>query len=175
MEPPSSRYPTRASGTLVPAQQVYPVPIPDLSYRAQYVRAQWIEQAAPLPRVRGNYPLLLPRAGADGNAIAGIRQPVLTAPRATYTGWNSIAGSSGTQDLCTQMGGTLPFALTQAERREAGDPRPSIEELYRTQDEYVAAVRTAAERMVMERLLLPEDADMAISAAREGTLAKLAR
>jgi hypothetical protein len=139
------------------------------------VRAHWIEQAAPLPRVLGDYPLFLPRAGVDGNAIAGIRQPLLAAPRATYTGWNPITGATGTQDLCTQMGGTLPFALTAAERQEGGDPRPSIEELYRAPDDYVAAVQAATERLVTERLLLPEDAEAAISAARAGTLAKLAR
>ena len=175
VEPPSSRYPTRAAGTLVRTDEVYPVPIPGLSYQAQYVRAHWIEQAAPLPRVLGDYPLFLPRAGVDGNAIAGIRQPLLAAPRATYTGWNPITGATGTQDLCTQMGGTLPFALTAAERQEGGDPRPSIEELYRAPDDYVAAVQAATERLVTERLLLPEDADAAISAARAGTLAKLAR
>ena len=175
VEPPSSRYPTRAGGTLVPAAEVYPVPVPGLSYRAQYVHAQWIEQTAPVPRVRGDYPLFLPRAGADGNAIAGIRQPLLAAPRATYTGWNPITGATGPQDLCTQMGGTLPFAPTQAERHEAGDPRPSIEELYSVPGNYVAAVQAVTERMVTERLLLPDDADGAISAARAGTLAKLGR
>jgi hypothetical protein len=175
VEPPSSRYPTRAAGTLVPAENVYPVPIPGLSYRAQYVRAQWIEQATPVPRLRGDYPLFLPLAGTDGNAIAGIHLPLLAAPRATYTGWNPIAGATGMQELCTQMGGTLPFTLTQAERHEARDPRPSIEELYRTPDDYVTAVQTVAERMVTERLLLLQDAEMALSAARAGTLAKLNR
>lgn len=97
-EPPSSRYPTRAGGTLAQAEEVYPVSIPGLSYRAQYVRAQWIEQAAPVPRVCGDYPLYLPRAGVDGNVIAGIRQPLLAAPRATYTGWNPIIGATGSQD-----------------------------------------------------------------------------
>ena len=173
VEPPSSRYPTRAAGTLVPAENVYPFPIPGLSYRAQYVRAQWIEQAMPVPRVRGDYPLFLPRAGADGNAIAGIHLPLLAVPRATYTGWNPIVGATGAQELCTQMGGTLPLAFTRAERHEAGDPRPSIEELYRSPDDYVTAVQAATEHMVTQRLLLPRDAEMAISAARAGTLAKL--
>jgi hypothetical protein len=173
VEPPSSRYPTLAQGTLVPAAEVYPVAIPGLGYRGQYARAEWIIPAAPLPRVGGAYPQFLPRAGIDGNAIAGIRLPLLAAPRATYTGWNPIAGASGAQDLCTQMGGTLPFAPTRAERLATGDPRPSIEELYPTPDAYVAAVRSAADRMVADRLLLPADADAAVAAAQAGTLAKL--
>jgi hypothetical protein len=73
------------------------------------------------------------------------------------------------------MGGTLPFAFTRAERHEAGDPRQSIEELYRSPDDYATAVQAVTEHMVTERFLLPQDAEMAISAARAGTLAKLSR
>jgi Alpha/beta hydrolase domain len=172
--PPASRYPTLAQNTLVAAGDVYPVPIPDLGYRVQYARAEAIEQATPLPKIRGEYPLYLPRAGADGNALAGVRLPLLAAPRATYTGWNPIAGADGGQTLCTQMGATLPFAGTRAERIATADPRPSIEELYPTSDAYVAAVKAATARLVDERLLLPEDAAEAIAAAEAGTLARLA-
>jgi hypothetical protein len=172
--PPVSRYPTLTQNTLVAAGDVYPVPIPGLGYRAQYARAEAIEQAAPLPKVRGEYPLYMPRAGADGNALAGIRLPLLAVARATYTGWNPIAGADGDQTLCTQMGGTLPFAGTRAERIAAGDPRLSIEELHPTSDAYVAAVKAATTRLVDERLLLPEDAAEAIAAAEAGTLARLA-
>ena len=63
----------------------------------------------------------------DGNALAGIRLPLLAAPRATYTGWNPIAEANGAQTLCTQMGGTLPFAATRAQRLAAGDPRVLLE------------------------------------------------
>lgn len=83
--PPASRYPTLAQNTLVIAGDVYPVPIPALGYHAQYARGEAIEQATPLPKVRGEYPLYLPRAGVDGNALAGIRLPLLAAARATYT------------------------------------------------------------------------------------------
>ncbi|MCP3467722.1 alpha/beta hydrolase domain-containing protein [Bradyrhizobium sp. CCGUVB23] len=174
LPPPANRYPTLAQNTLVAAGDVFPVPIPGLGYRAQYARAEAIEQATPLPKVRGEYPLYLPRAGADGNALAGIRLPLLAAARATYTGWNAIAGADGAQTLCSQMGGTLAFAGTRAERLAAGDPRPSIEELYPTPDAYVAAVKAASMRMVDDRLLLPEDAADAIAAAQAGTLARLA-
>ena len=73
---------------LVAAGDVYPVPIPGLGYREQYARAEAIEQATPLPKIRGEYPLDLPvcRRG-HGNALAGVRLPLLAAPRATYTEW----------------------------------------------------------------------------------------
>ena len=91
VEPPASRYPMLAQGTLVPAAAVYPE-IPGLPYRGQYVRAERIETAAPVPVARGSYPIFLPRAGLDGNMISGIRLPVIAAPRATYVGWNAQAG-----------------------------------------------------------------------------------
>jgi hypothetical protein len=53
------------------------------------------------------------------------------------------------------------------------DPRPSLAERYASDDAYVAAVRREAARQVAERLLLPEDADRSIAAARQGRLAKL--
>ena len=172
VEPPSSRYPMLSQGTLVPAPMAYPE-IPALPYRGQYVRAERIEQTTPLPTPRGEYPLYVPRAGQDGNAIAGIRLPMLAAPRATYVGWNAQAGAEGPQELCTQVGGVLPLPATSAERQAARDPRPSIEELYPTPDAYTAAVEAAANRMVAERILLPMDADAAVKAARDGTLARL--
>jgi hypothetical protein len=54
----------------------------------------------------------------------------------------------------------LPFARTEAERIAAGDPRPSLEARYGTKARYVDAVRTAAQRLVSEGLLLQADADL---------------
>jgi hypothetical protein len=47
----------------------------------------------------------------------------------------------------------------------AGDPRPSLEERYRSHAGYVAAVRAAAEKAVNERFLLRGDADQLIAQA----------
>jgi len=173
-EPPASRFPMRAQGTLVPANEVYPA-IPGLPYRGQHARAEWIEQTAPLPTARGEYPLFLPRAGLDGNAVAGLRLPLLEAPRATYVGWNAQRGADGPQEICTQVGGVLPLPATRAEREASRDPRPSLEELYPTPDAYEAAVRAATDRMVAERVLLPADAAAALAQARDGRLARLSR
>jgi alpha/beta hydrolase family protein len=105
---------------------------------------------------------------ADGNGIAGIRMPDLTVPLATYTGWNLFNARSGPTDVISSMQGSyIPLARTAAERKRANDPRPSIEERYRSKDEYVAKVSAAAKKLVDERLLLPEDvATIAQNAAR---------
>jgi hypothetical protein len=68
----------------------------------------------------------------------------------------------------------VPFAKTRAERLEAGDPRPSIEERYPSESAYVDQVREASLRLVAERLLLPADAEAMIAAAKAGELAGLA-
>jgi hypothetical protein len=67
----------------------------------------------------------------------------------------------------------IPFAPNEAARKEVEDPRPSIAERYANDEAYVDAVRKEAARAVAERLLLQEDADRAIAAAKEGKLAKL--
>jgi Alpha/beta hydrolase domain len=158
-EPPASRFPTRADGTLAPAAGLYP-PIPGLGYRGAHAPAQLVDHGVMPPEVRGEYTVLLPRVDADGNAAGGLRVPALEAPRATYTGWNPRAEGFAPGELCTNTGAVLPFAETRAEREVAGDPRPSLEERYPTPGAYAAAVRAAADRLLAERLLLPEDAEV---------------
>jgi hypothetical protein len=93
---------------------------------------------------------------ADGNELAGIRLPDIAAPLATYTGWNVYKAQPG--ELCDRDGSYIPFARTKAEREAAGDPRPSVAERYGTRAAYVAKVKAAADDLVRERLLLPDDA-----------------
>jgi hypothetical protein len=165
---PASRYPSRAQGTLVRLDEAYPA-IPALGYHEQQMKAQWIEQTPTGPVARGDYPLFVPRTGPDGNVVAGIRLPIVAAARATYTGWNPVAGAEGSQDLCTQMGGVLPLPAHET----AGDPRPSLDKLYPTHGAYESAVKAAAAELVASRLLLPFDAEAAARAAQDSTLAKL--
>ena len=100
---------------------------------------------------------------------------MIAAPRATYTGWNPRAAGFAEGALCYNTGAVVPFAATRAERLAAGDPRLSIEERWPKPDAYVAAVKAAADRLVAERLLLPEDAVAIGAAAAAGTLARLGR
>ncbi|WP_018259954.1 alpha/beta hydrolase domain-containing protein [Methylobacterium sp. WSM2598] len=169
IEPPASRYPSRADGTLGVAAHLYP-PIPGLPYAGLYNPAQWVEQGDP-PAVRGTYPLLLPKIDQDGNTLAGIRLPLIEVPRATYTAWNPTRGVAA-ETLCNQKGGVLAFLETRAAARAASDPRPSLEERYPDPGTYAAAVRAAAARMVAERTLLPADAEEMSTAAEKGQLAQ---
>ena len=58
-----------------------------------------------------------------------------------------------------QIGSTIPFAATRADRDAAGDPRPSIEERYASKDEFLRQVRQAAQSLIAEGYMLAEDMD----------------
>ena len=171
--PPASRVPMRAQGTLVPAEGAVPTNIPGLPYAARYTTAVFSDQSVLPPKEIGRYPVFVPKADDDGMAISGIRQLALAVPRATYTGWNPRAPGFGPTAFYPLQGAVVPFAPTGAPRKEVHDPRLSISERYPDNDVYVAAVRREAARQVAERLLLPEDADRAVEAAKQGKLAKL--
>jgi hypothetical protein len=167
-EPPASRLPRSANGTLVPSSQdeVGFPNIPGVRYNGRrHTGEQWY--FGPLfdkgiltilpPVLLGRNRILVPKTDADGNDIAGIRLPDVAVPLATYTGWALRAYPPGANDGCDAFGPKIDFAQTKASRLVAGDPRLSIEERYPTQQAYVTAVAEAAKGLYRERLLLDED------------------
>ena len=186
VEPPASRTPTVAAGTLMPAGpygQMFNVaahgpgrpPGPTLAsvFRAVpgLVAPDSITPAAALGpdgTMFGRYPVLVPTGDADGNALGGIRLPVIEAPRATYTGYNPRAAGYGQGALCGNTGSVLAFPAT----RDLADPRRPLDARW-PGDSYVAAVQDSASRLVAQRLLLEEDAAAMVAAARGGTLARV--
>jgi hypothetical protein len=113
------------------------------------------------------YPVFVQATDADGNALGGIRHPMVDAPLSTHTGWSLRANGYGEGDLFTIQGSMIPFAATEAESQRAGDPRPSVEARYASRDVWAAQLAAATDRLVAERLLLPEDGDRLLAAARE--------
>ena len=67
---------------------------------------------------------------------------------------------------CDLIGAFIPFFRTKVERMAANDPRPSLEERYPTHDFYVEKVRAAAARLVADRFLLPQDAELIVAQAQ---------
>ena len=115
------------------------------------------------------YGTLVAQVDADGNDLGGIRNVFVQVPIGTYTGWNLFNRSFYEDGFCTLQGSFIPFARTRQERLDAGDPRLSIEERYPSKETYVAAFRKAADSLVADRHLLPEDASRLVSQAeREG-------
>jgi hypothetical protein len=67
--------------------------------------------------------------------------------------------------MCPLTGSFIPFAATKAERTAKNDPRRSLQERYGNHEGYVSAVKTAAQKLVGERFLLPEDAETYVKEA----------
>ena len=108
----------------------------------------------------------VPAVDADGNETSGIRLPDIAAPVATFTGWNFYGAPYPSGELCDRDGTYVPFALTAADRTASGDPRLSLAERYGTREAYLAQVKASADALVRDRVLLPEDADRAMTAAQ---------
>ena len=178
VEPPPSQVPRIDEGTAVPRRQVLAAMggLPGLTTAdPDALSAVWETNLGPgaaegigrWPAVLGAaYPDLVSAVDADGNELAGVRVPELAVPVATHTGWNVRARTDGLPDsLYPRVGTWLPFALTEAERIERSDPRPSIAERYRDRDDYEHRVRAASEDLVARHFLLPADVDESVAAA----------
>src|SRR5258708_1973498 len=92
-----ARFPSRAAGTLVPlaaARATFPK-LPQVNFRNGLnelgLRDHWVEP----PIESTAYPVFVQSTDADGNAVGGIRHPLLEAPRTTHTGWSLRASGFG--------------------------------------------------------------------------------
>lgn len=197
-EPPASQVPKVADGTLVrPDQLVFPMmkgltwsvggtqtAIPDFNYLARYngfalydFGPQYIPQdesgiATQLPPyyTGRDYAILVPQVDpGTGLTRAGIKSVEAQAPLGTSIEFNYVA-TPGIVDLSNLTGAFIPFHATEAARLAAGDSRPSLESLYGSHDGYVAAVRSAADALVAQRLLLPRDAQLRIQQAADSSV-----
>jgi hypothetical protein len=122
------------------------------------------------PLTGAAYPLLVPQVDADGNHTDGLRNTAVQVPLGTYTGWNVRKAGFSEGDSCDLIGAYIPFFRTKADRVAAMDPRLSLEERYPTHDFYVQKVSAAASKLVADRFLLPQDADLLISQARAAAI-----
>jgi hypothetical protein len=166
--PPRSSYPRIDNGTLVPLREYAFPPIPDVGRPEEASSAarldfgpQW-QQVGILsvqpPRVGKAYPVLVPQVDDDGNERDGVRLPQIVVPLGTYAGWNLRDPSIGApQQRVAFEASYIPFAKTKIERRQAGDPRKSIEERYGSREDYLDRFGHALDDLVEQRWVLPED------------------
>jgi Alpha/beta hydrolase domain len=157
--PPDSRYPSRADGTLAsPEIDAVGFPhVPGFGYPARIAQPTLLVSDAMPPSKGEPYPVFVPKTDADGRAVAGLRLPTLEAPAATHTGWNLRRAGFSEGELCDNNGSMIPFAATKEERTKSGDPRLSMAERYPNEGDRAAAIAKAAQKLVDDRLLLPED------------------
>jgi hypothetical protein len=167
--PPDSRFPSRATGTLVTlfeARARFPR-LPGVIFPGVMNELRLRDHSVEPPEESTPYPVFVQPTDPDGNARGGLRHPLLDAPLATHVGWSLRASGFGEGDLFTIQGSMIPFAATEAEARRSGDPRPSLEARYASREVWAAKLAEAAGRLVADRLLLAEDAERLIGAARE--------
>jgi len=173
--PPDSRVPKLADGTLASTDQAstgFPN-IPGVTYNGLF-NGSGERNFGPrvsknsgvvdnlIPQVLSTHRVLVPKVDAFGNDLAGIRQPSVEAPTATFTGWNLRVPDFTDGDLCDLTGMMISLFQTQADRLAAGDPRLSLQELYGDHAGYVTQVAAAAQNLRGQRLMLQEDVDKAI-------------
>ncbi len=181
-QPPPSSYPRIAEKTLVPLREWKFPKIPGVNTPHEVSLAYHIDRevqfrslTAPKvsgafvigptqttdiepPRVGAPFGVLVPQSDADGNDLGGVRLPELQVPLATYTGWNLRDPSIGAPDQRVSfLGSWIPLAKTAEERKKSGDPRVSIAERYKSQDEYMGKFEQAAKKLIEQRFLLQED------------------
>jgi hypothetical protein len=158
--PPPSLYPKLQDGTLVPASSMkFPaipgVASPNALSAGVRVANRWLPGGG---GAGATMPLLVPAVDDDGNERSGIRLPDVAVPLATYTGWNFRKREIGATDqLVPLLGSSIPFPATRAARDRAKDPRRSIEERYRSQDEYLEQVQKVLDDLVLKGYLIYDD------------------
>jgi hypothetical protein len=158
VEPPPSRLPRIADGTAVVAATVRMPVVPGFAVApGANPIVPPVDIADPPARIDNVHGTLVSAVDADGNEIAGIRLPPIAVPLGTHTEWTLYRAQPA--ELADRDGSLTPFARSRAEREAAGDPRPSIEERYGSGQTYVPEIEAAAAALVVERLLLPTDAE----------------
>jgi hypothetical protein len=157
--PPNSRLPRIDDFTLVAADALafpaIPGVMPPAAANDVTALADWTVPSASA----ATYRALVPQVDADGNEMAGLRLPDIAVPRGTFAGWNRYASPYPEGELADRDGSFLAFAETEAARAADGDPRASLAERYGDTGAYARRVAEVVDRLLAERLLLPEDAE----------------
>lgn len=141
--PPASRIPRLADGTLGKGDPP-PYRTQYLNFGPQYLSKGIVTVQPPQPGA--DYVVLTPKADKDGNDLAGVKMPWVTAALGAFTGWNFRSAAIGAEgELLGQTGSFLPFPAERVRSRYAG------------REDYVHKIDVAARGLVKERFLLPED------------------
>jgi hypothetical protein len=146
-EPPPSRYPRLADGTLVRAQALSHAP----AFAYQPFATGGSDER---PRVAGTYTALVPAVDADGNERGGVRMPYLTVPVARLTSWNLRDPAVGfPRYRASFIGAVMPLSAAELARR------------YPSRHEYLGRFTAETLHLVRERYLVREDLHGLISRA----------
>ncbi|MFN7935370.1 MAG: alpha/beta hydrolase domain-containing protein [Bryobacteraceae bacterium] len=134
-----------------------------LDYGPEF-RSAGIIANEPAETVGAPYSSKLPQLDADGNELGGIRMPMVAVPLATHLAWNMVNPKHYTNGEMMGLNGShIAFPRTKAERMKLHDPRLSIEERYKSREEYLAKVKSTADALVSQGYLLARDVPMVVA------------
>ena len=104
--PPDSRFPSRAAGTLVPLPEARATlhRLPQVNFPNVLNELRLRDHSVEPPIESSAYPVFVQSTEADGNALGGIRHPLLAAPLAKHAGWSLRAAGYGESELFTISG-----------------------------------------------------------------------
>jgi hypothetical protein len=174
-EPPASRYPRIADGSLVTVaayKAAFPkIPglvMPQSNLRpprldlGRHFATQRVADVIP-PRVMTPFETLVPKPDGDGLDQGGVELPELMVPLGTRVGFNTRNPATGFPSAIARWDGSfIPFPRDEAERQARGDPRPSLERRYASHNDYEAKLRAAAQRVAASGFLRPEEIDAVV-------------
>ena len=180
VQPPPSRVPTRADGSLVDYStwragfpEIPGLMLPNAINALRRLdfgpRADdgILDTKPPAVADADGYVTLVPATDGDGIDLGGVNAPMVSAPLATYTGWNLRRRDAGYGAMFEFSGSTIGFPDSPEEREFIGDPRASVLQRYPDKAAYVAAIVAAAEKLVAEGLMLDEDIERAARLAAD--------
>jgi Alpha/beta hydrolase domain len=76
-----------------------------------------------------------------------------------FSGRNVRAEGFSAGELCGLSGSYIPFAATKQDRFANGDPRLSVEERYKSPQDYADKRKRAVDALVQQGFVLPVDAE----------------
>jgi len=107
----------------------------------------------------------IPKRDQDGNVVGGVRLPDMEAPLGVNARQNPPLSFQ-----CMLAGAYVAFPLTQADADAAHDTHRPVLERYKTRNDYVNRIRTAARELERDGFLLPDDAAIIIQSAAASPL-----
>lgn len=177
IQPPESAYPKIEDGTLVNFKETGFPEIPGLDYPTT-IHTVYITNYGPRwergivdiqpPELIQEFIPKVSKVDFCGNEIAGIRNVEILVPLATYTPWSLRTGFAGESHELADFEGTyIPFPKTELEKNISNDPRPSIESLYHSKEDFLKKVSNAADMLINRGDVLSRDKTYLIDNAKQ--------
>jgi hypothetical protein len=107
----------------------------------------------------------IPKRDEDGNVVGGVRLPDMEAPLGVNARQNPPLSF-----LCMLGGAYVAFPRTPEDADATHDAHRPVLARYKTRNEFVSRIRTAARELQADGFLLPDDAAIIIQSAAESPL-----